>query len=47
MTFSSIGRNVADADVIKCMKMLTFIPLDEIAEYEKLQGAELNKVKKG
>ena len=27
------------------MKMLTFIPLDEIAEYEKLQGAELNKVK--
>ena len=43
--FFQYWRNVADADVIKCMKMLTFIPLDEIAEYEKLQGAELNKVK--
>lgn len=34
-----------DSDVIKCMKLLTFLPLEEIAEYEKLEGAELNKAK--
>ncbi len=38
-------RNVDDADVIKCMKMLTFMSLDEIAEYEKLEGSELNRAK--
>ena len=38
-------RNVDDADVINCMKMLTFIPLDEIAEYEKLEGSALNQAK--
>lgn len=43
--FFQYWRNVADADVIKCMKMLTFMSLDEIAEYEKLEGAELNKAK--
>lgn len=43
--FYQYWRNVADADVIKCMKMLTFMPLEEIAEYEKLQGVELNAAK--
>ena len=43
--FYQYWRNVADADVIKCMKMLTFMPLEEIAEYEKLEGAELNSAK--
>ncbi len=43
--FFQYWRNVDDADVIKCMKMLTFLPLEEIAEYEKLQGSALNAVK--
>ena len=43
--FYQYWRNVDDADVIKCLKMLTFVPLDEIREYEKCQGSELNKVK--
>ncbi|MBQ5565773.1 MAG: tyrosine--tRNA ligase [Clostridia bacterium] len=43
--FYQYWRNVDDADVIKCIKMITFLPLDEIAELEKLEGAELNKAK--
>lgn len=43
--FYQYWRNVDDADVIKCLKMLTFVPLDEIREYEKCEGSELNKVK--
>ena len=43
--FFQYWRNVDDADVIKCMKMLTFMDLEEIAEYEKLEGSELNKAK--
>ena len=43
--FYQYWRNVDDADVIKCMKLLTFIPLEEIYEYEKLEGSELNTVK--
>ena len=43
--FFQYWRNVDDADVIKCMKMLTFIPLEEIAQYEKLEGSELNQAK--
>ena len=43
--FFQYWRNVDDSDVIKCMKMLTFIPLDQIEEYEKCEGSELNKVK--
>ncbi len=43
--FFQYWRNVADADVIKCMKMLTFVPLEEIREMEKLTGSELNAVK--
>lgn len=38
--------NVQDADVIKCLKLLTFIPMDEIREMEKWEGAELNKAKR-
>ena len=38
--------NVQDADVIKCLKLLTFIPMSEIYEMEKWEGAELNKAKK-
>ncbi|MDO5014341.1 MAG: tyrosine--tRNA ligase [Clostridia bacterium] len=43
--FYQYWRNIDDADVIKCMKMLTFIPIEEIEEYEKLEGQELNKAK--
>jgi len=43
--FFQYWRNVGDADVIKCMKMLTFMSLEEIAEYEKLTGGELNSAK--
>lgn len=38
-------RNVADSDVINCIKLLTFIPMEEIREMEKLEGADLNMVK--
>ncbi len=43
--FFQYWRNVDDADVIKCMKMLTFMPLEEIYEYEKLEGSQLNAAK--
>ncbi|MBE6811905.1 MAG: tyrosine--tRNA ligase [Ruminococcaceae bacterium] len=43
--FYQYWRNVDDADVIKCLKMLTFVSLEEIAEYEKCTGSELNAVK--
>ena len=38
-------RNSDDRDVIKFLKLLTMLPLDKIAEYEKLEGQELNKAK--
>lgn len=43
--FYQYWRNVDDGDVIKCMKLLTFLPLEEIAKYEVLEGAELNQAK--
>ena len=43
--FYQYWRNVDDNDVCKCLKLLTFIPMDEIREYEKLEGSALNKVK--
>ena len=43
--FFQYWRNVADADVIKCLKMLTFLPLEEIEKMEKFEGSELNKAK--
>ncbi|MDP4118665.1 MAG: tyrosine--tRNA ligase, partial [Bacillota bacterium] len=38
--------NVGDDDVIKCLKLLTFIPMDEIYKMEKWEGAQLNQAKK-
>ena len=43
--FYQYWRNVDDADVIKCMKLLTFIPLDEIKKMEDWKNEELNKAK--
>lgn len=43
--FYQYWRNVADSDVIKCLKMLTFLPLEEIEKMEAWQGSELNKAK--
>ena len=43
--FFQYWRNVSDADVIKCLKMLTFLPLEEIQAMEKWEGSELNKAK--
>ena len=43
--FFQYWRNVDDADVIKCMNMLTFMSLEEIAEYAKLTGSDLNRAK--
>ena len=43
--FYQYWRNVDDNDVCKCLKLLTFVPMDEIREYEKLEGSQLNKVK--
>jgi len=43
--FYQYWRNVDDADVIKCLKMLTFLPLEQIAEMERWEGAELNRAK--
>ena len=43
--FYQYWRNVGDQDVIKCMKLLTFLPLEEIESYEKKEGQELNAVK--
>ena len=38
--------NVGDDDVIKCIKLLTFVPMNEVREMEKWEGAELNKAKR-
>lgn len=43
--FYQYWRNVDDADVIKCIKMLTFLPLEEIEKMESWEGGELNKAK--
>lgn len=44
--FFQYWRNVSDADVIKCLKMLTFVPIEEIEEMEKtMEGAQFNKAK--
>ena len=44
--FYQYWRNVGDSDVIKCIKMLTFLPMEQIADMEKWQGEDLNKAKK-
>lgn len=43
--FFQYWRNVADDDVINCLKLLTFIPIEEIEAMESWQGSELNKAK--
>jgi len=43
--FYQYWRNVDDRDVIRMLKLVTFIPMEEIREYEKLEGQELNKIK--
>ncbi len=43
--FFQYWRNVADADVLKCIKMLTFLPLDEIKKMESWEGSQLNDAK--
>lgn len=43
--FFQYWRNIDDKDVMKCMKMLTFIPLAEIKKMEKWEGAKLNEAK--
>ena len=43
--FYQYWRNVDDKDVIRLLKLVTFITLEQIAEYEKLEGQDLNKVK--
>ena len=42
--FYQYWRNVDDADVIKCMRLITFLPLEEIDEMAKWEGNELNKM---
>ncbi len=44
--FYQYWRNVDDADVIKCLKLLTFVPMEEINALAKLEGQELNVAKK-
>ena len=43
--FYQYWRNVEDADVLKCIRMLTFLPLEEIEKMDSWQGSELNKAK--
>ena len=43
--FFQYWRNVDDSDVIKCLKMLTFLPLEQIQEMEAWEGSQLNKAK--
>ena len=43
--FYQYWRNIGDADVLKCIRMLTFLPLEQIDEMDKWEGAELNKAK--
>ncbi len=43
--FFQYWRNVADADVLKCIKMLTFLPMEEIRAMENWEGSQLNKAK--
>ena len=43
--FYQYWRNVEDADVLKCIRMLTFLPLEQIDEMDGWEGAQLNKAK--
>ena len=43
--FFQYWRNVSDADVLKCLRMLTFLPLEQIDEMDKWEGSKLNEAK--
>ncbi len=43
--FYQYWRNVGDADVLKCLRMLTFLPLEQIDEMDKWEGSQLNRAK--
>jgi len=43
--FYQYWRNVADADVLKCMRMLTFLPMEQIDEMDRWEGSQLNQAK--
>lgn len=43
--FYQYWRNVSDADVLKCLRMLTFLPLEQIEEMDKWEGSKLNDAK--
>ena len=43
--FYQYWRNVADADVLKCLRMLTFLPLEQIDEMSNWEGSQLNRAK--
>ena len=43
--FYQYWRNVDDADVLKCLRMLTFLPLEQINEMDSWEGSQLNKAK--
>ena len=43
--FYQYWRNVADADVLKCLRLLTFLPLEQIDEMDKWEGSQLNRAK--
>jgi len=43
--FYQYWRNVGDADVLKCIRMLTFLPLEQIEEMDKWEGSQLNRAK--
>ena len=43
--FYQYWRNVSDADVLKCLRMLTFLPLEQIDEMDKWEGSQLNQAK--
>ena len=43
--FYQYWRNVGDADVLKCLRMLTFLPLEQIDEMDKWEGSQLNTAK--
>jgi tyrosyl-tRNA synthetase len=43
--FYQYWRNVSDADVLKCLRMLTFLPLEQIDEMDRWEGSQLNQAK--
>ena len=44
--FYQYWRNVSDADVLKCLRMLTFLPIEQINEMDKWEGSQLDVYKR-